>query len=250
MDGYTPIGMVRSPKKMKMLKKMGAGDDQVVMGDIFDADALQGAMKGCEALIVVTSAVPVLLKRSLFKMMGKKLLGKEVGRPQFKWSAKDGFPEKVDFEGQLLQFKAAKAAGVEKVIVVSSMGGTQDDNFLNSIGKKEDGSEGDILKWKRKAEEELIVSGLKYAIIHPGGLTDKPAKSRKLVIDVDDKLLERKKRSIYRGDVATLCLAALKADESFALDVISEEVEDGDEGLQSAALALGEFLDKGVSYKY
>lgn len=86
---------------------MGAGDDQVVMGDIFDADALQGAMRGCETLIVVTSAVPVLLKRSLFKMMGKKLLGKEVGRPQFKWSAKDGFPEKVDFEVRKMRIGGA-----------------------------------------------------------------------------------------------------------------------------------------------
>ncbi|GMH75630.1 hypothetical protein TrRE_jg13406, partial [Triparma retinervis] len=159
IDGYDPIGMVRSTKKLKMLQKLGAGDDQVVMGDIFDPDALKGALEGCSVLIVVTSAVPVLLKRSLFKMMGKKLLGKKVGKPQFKWSTIDGFPEKVDFEGQLLQFKAAKAAGVEKVIVVSSMGGTQDDNFLNSIGKKEDGSEGDILKWKRKAEEDLVASG-------------------------------------------------------------------------------------------
>ena len=268
-----PTSLAASPQ----LQKLGADDDQVVMGDIFDPDALKGALEGCSVLIVVTSAVPVLLKRSLFKMMGKKLLGKKIGKPQFKWSTIDGFPEKVDFEGQLLQFKAAKAAGVEKVIVVSSMGGTQvrmdddedcklrhcesskissnarssqDDNFLNSIGKKEDGSEGDILKWKRKAEEDLVASGMSYAIIHPGGLTDKPAKSRKLVIDVDDKLLERKKRSIYRGDVATLCLAALKADQSFSLDVISEDVEDGEEGLQSAALALSEFLDKDVTYKY
>ena len=48
------------------------------------------------------------------------------------------------------------------------MGGTQPDNFLNSIGKQHDGSGGDILLWKRKAERYLMVSGLDFTIIHPG----------------------------------------------------------------------------------
>ena len=38
----------------------------------------------------------------------------------------------------------------------SSMGGTDENNFLNSIGKAKDGSgDGDILVWKRKAEKYL-----------------------------------------------------------------------------------------------
>ncbi|GMI31733.1 hypothetical protein TeGR_g5439, partial [Tetraparma gracilis] len=56
------------------------------------------------------------------------------------------YPEKVDWEAQKSQFDLAKAAGVKHVVLVSSMGGTQPDNFLNSIGKKADGSgNGDIL---------------------------------------------------------------------------------------------------------
>ena len=52
--------------------------------------------------------------------------------------------------------------------------GTQPDNFLNSIGKVEgDELSGDILLWKRKAENYLIKSGLQYTIVHPGGLLDK-----------------------------------------------------------------------------
>jgi uncharacterized protein YbjT (DUF2867 family) len=43
------------------------------------------------------------------------------------------------------------------------MGGTQPDNFLNTMGN------GNILLWKRKAEEHLIASGIDYTIIHPGG---------------------------------------------------------------------------------
>ena len=38
-------------------------------------------------------------------------------------------------------------------VLCSSMGGTQPENFLNSIGRKPDGSGGQILLWKRKAEK-------------------------------------------------------------------------------------------------
>lgn len=41
----------------------------------------------------------------------------------------------------------------------------QDPNhFLNKMGNN-----GNILQWKRKAEQYLIASGLTYTIIHPGG---------------------------------------------------------------------------------
>ena len=36
-----------------------------------------------------------------------------------------------------MQIDAAKAAGVKRFVFVSSMGGTQPDNFLNSIGRQE-----------------------------------------------------------------------------------------------------------------
>jgi nucleoside-diphosphate-sugar epimerase len=64
----------------------------------------------------------------------------------------------VDYVGAKLQIDAAKAAGVKKFVFLSSMGGTQPDNFLNTIGKQPDGSGGDILLWKRKAEEVRILS--------------------------------------------------------------------------------------------
>lgn len=69
----------------------------------------------------------------------------------------------MDWEGQKRQFDAAQVAGVKQVVVISSMGGTQPDNTLNKIG------DGNILVWKRKAEQYLVASGLTYTIIHPGG---------------------------------------------------------------------------------
>jgi uncharacterized protein YbjT (DUF2867 family) len=70
----------------------------------------------------------------------------------------------VDWEGQKVQIDAAKAAGVRKIVLVSSMGITKADHYLNAIGDAK------ILLWKRKAEEYLIASGLTYTILHPGGL--------------------------------------------------------------------------------
>ena len=46
--------------------------------------------------------------------------------------------------------------------------------YLYLLGKVEgDDKSGNILLWKRKAEEYLIASGIPYTIIHPGGLIDK-----------------------------------------------------------------------------
>ena len=58
------------------------------------------------------------------------------------------------------------------------------------------------LPLRRKAEEYLIASGLTYTIIHPGGLVDEEGGKRRLVLGVDDTLLQRKMRSIPRADVA------------------------------------------------
>lgn len=76
--------------------------------------------------------------------------------------------------------------GVKRVVVVGSMGGTQPDNFLNTLGN------GNILAWKRRAEQYLVESGVPYTIVHPGGLLDDKGGERELVLGVDDKLLERK----------------------------------------------------------
>ena len=109
---------------------------------------------------------------------------------------------------------AAKAAGVKRFVFVSSMGGTQPDNFLNSIGKRADGAGGDILLWKRKAERYLVASGLEYSIIHPGGLVDDPGAKRELRVGVGDQLLQEEFRQVPRADVARVCCAALTAPEA------------------------------------
>lgn len=102
----------------------------------------------------------------------------------------------------------------------------QADNFLNTIGVKEDGTGGQILMWKRKAEEYLIASGLTYTILHPGGLLDKPG-GRKVLMGIDDKFLDQKARSIPRADVAEVMVQSLllPVARNRALDLIAPEEE-------------------------
>lgn len=60
----------------------------------------------------------------------------------------------VDWIGQKTQIDLAKDAGVKHIVIVGSMGGTDENHMLNSIGN------GKILIWKRKAEQYLIDSGV------------------------------------------------------------------------------------------
>jgi hypothetical protein len=126
------------------------------------------------------------------------------------------------------------------------MGGTQLDNFLNTIG------DGKILVWKRKAEAYLLKTGTNYTIIHPGGLKDDEGGKRELVLDVDDNLISNKSkyRSIPRGDVAEICVQALSVGGVFdrrAIDVVAKDIGDGVPTTDFVALFTK--MDKNCSYK-
>lgn len=210
-DGnFNPVAVVRTESsKKKLMKELKCGDSNVVVADIADFESLKASFTGAERLVLCTSAVPQIKPLSILKIFLKKLVGKQ-GRPEFKFR-KNGSPYHVDWLGAKNQFDAAKACGLKQVVVVGSMGGTQPENFLNTIGKVEgDDLSGDILVWKRKAEKYLIENtGLSFTIIHPGGLIDKSGGEREIVFGVDDALLKEKVRQIPRADVAEVCVQAL-----------------------------------------
>jgi len=235
MAGTTPIGLVRklNEKTIKRAMKRTELERSEVEAGLAEVDITQGPdnltalfrEKQVEALIIATSAVPKIRILSILKVLILKLFGRS-GRPSF-WFRKGGTPQEVDWIGQKNQIDAAVQAGcVRHIVLCSSMGGTQPDNFLNTIGQRSDGSGGQILLWKRKAEQYLINSGLKYTIIHPGGLTDKPG-GRRLVFGVDDELLKQTVRNIPREDVAEVLVQSLfiRAMRKRSLDVISQEEE-------------------------
>lgn len=154
-----------------------------------------------DSVILCTSAVPKIKIWSLIKTIFLKLFGK-VSRPEFYFPTQ-GDPYNVDWIGAKNQIDAAQKAGVKKFVFLSSMGGTQPENFLNTIGRVPgDSNSGNILLWKRKAEEYLInacsSSRMKYTIIHPGGLTDKKGGEGEILMGFDDEVGEHafKKHSV------------------------------------------------------
>ena len=108
------------------------------------------------------------------------------------------------------------------------MGGSQPENFLNTIGRKEgDDLSGNILLWKRKAEQYLIASGLPYTIVHPGGLIDKAGGEKEIVLGANDELLKETVRSIPRADVAEVCVQSMRESGGInrSIDIIAKDGE-------------------------
>lgn len=212
----------------------------------FASTVLPKGMEEAEAMIICTSSVPKLRKRTVFKALLKVpvnvILRKQKVFPykdlQFYYDPNQ-YPEKVDYLGSIAQIDLAKKLNIPHVIFVSSMGITAPHDFLNSLGKDKEGKgHGDVLIWKRKAEEYLVQSGLDYTIIHPGYLKDTTTRRRQrqqnpkkhsYILDVNDNLRHSEpKRNISRMDVANLCIASLSVGKGkkLSFDCITTELDD------------------------
>jgi uncharacterized protein YbjT (DUF2867 family) len=307
---FEPKALVRSKKSAKKLMKQVPKTrlDQIIISDVTtlleqqqnqtaSSDGVKEStvpateqvqvppgLNGVDSMVICTSAVPTISKVSLLKAIisapfnmirGKKAIDFRTLKFVWKYGC---YPEIVDYYGQISQIELAKQLKMKEIVVVGSMGGTDPTNFLNSVGKNRDGTgNGDILLWKRKAEKYLIESGLDYVIIHPGGLIDTQPGQEDYVIDVNDQLVNNKKRSISRADVAKLCVAALALDipnavncprptstvpslmnsnnkrqlqtKQIALDCVTQIPEDG-KPVRTADVALKEFLQQSKLYDY
>jgi uncharacterized protein YbjT (DUF2867 family) len=211
LDKFEAMGFARSSVKVEELFGSTEG---FYFGDIADRSALASALDRCQALVILTSAVP--------QMKAPPQPGE---RPEFEF-APGGLPEEVDYQGQINQIDAAKAAGVQHIVLVGSMGGTDENHPLNRLGN------GNILVWKRKAEQYLIDSGIDYTIVRAGGLLDKSGGKRELLVGKDDELLKNPPNgiptSIPRADVAEVVVQALREPNARnkAFDVISKPEDD------------------------
>jgi NAD(P)H-binding len=267
---FEPKALVRSPRSAKKLMKQVPKTrlDQIVISDVTtllqndekngseDSNQIPPGLNGLDRMVVCTSAVPTISKISLLKALitapfnllrGKKAV--DFRRLRFVWKY-GHYPEKIDYHGQISQIELAKKLSIKEIVLVGSMGGTDPSNFLNQVGKNQDGSgHGDILLWKRKAEKHLINSGLDYVIIHPGGLIDTPPGQEEYVLDVNDKLVNNKKRSISRADVAQLCVAALALDPSEikCVNCPNDGIKNNDNS--DGAGMTPSFLNKAISEK-
>ncbi|PZD73872.1 NAD(P)H azoreductase [Acaryochloris thomasi RCC1774] len=209
-EQFEALGLARSEAKAKEIFDDLNG---FTLGSILEKETLDEALTGCSALVILTSAAPVM-----------KAPPEPGQRPEFDYPPGQ-FPEDIDYQGQLNQIDAAKAAGVEHIVLVGSMGGTNEQHPLNKMGN------GNILVWKRKAEQYLIDSGIDYTIIRAGGLLDQPGGVRELLVGKDDALLahppEGIPTSIPRTDVAEVVVQALldPLARNKAFDLISKPEE-------------------------
>ena len=210
-DEFEAIGFARSRSK---IEELFGSTKSFIIGDISDRSSLSSAMKDCDALVILTSAVP--------KMVAPPEPGKP---PKFEYEP-DGMPEEIDYRGQKNQIDAAKEAGLKHIVLVGSMGGTVKNHPLNSMGN------GNILIWKRKAEQYLIDSGIDYTIIRAGGLLDSEGGVRELLVGKNDNLrnypADGSPSTIPRADVASVVVHALKesAARNKAFDLISKPESD------------------------
>ncbi|PNG99450.1 hypothetical protein TSOC_014772, partial [Tetrabaena socialis] len=132
---FEAVAIVRNASSKPKLVQLGLPEQAIREVDLASSgeNAFTTAFAGCDTLIIATSAVPVLKPLSMLAVFWAKLTGGKGVMPEFGW--KEGqLPEQVDWIGQKLQIDAAKAAGVRRVVLVSSMGGTEVESNLNKLG--------------------------------------------------------------------------------------------------------------------
>lgn len=143
---------------------------EIVVGDVLDPSSLTAAIADSTVILSATGAAPS------FDPTG---------------------PYKVDYEGTKNLVNVAKEKGIQHFVMVSSLCTSQLFHPLNLFWL--------ILVWKKRAEEYLQASGLKYTIVRPGGLKNED-NSDVIVMEKADTLFEG---SLPRTKVAQVCVEAL-----------------------------------------
>jgi len=181
--------VVRSPDKYA--GKFGKAE--VVKGDVTDEASLKEAFKGCHGVVFAASA-------STYRGPGG--------------------PYEVDNMGLQNTARCAKAAGVARLVVVSS-------RLVNPINKWHpiriilNNIKYSLMDYKFEGEEFVRKSGLPYVIVRPGGLTggegqrqakSEPGSEHILAAAAEGDLGSA--RSIHRGDVAAVVCEALLSEDA------------------------------------
>ena len=114
--------------------------------------------------------------------------------------------ERADFKGNRNLIDAAVKAGVNRFILVSSIGTGESAAALPPQALETLGA---VLAEKEQAENHLTASGLTYTIIRPGGLKSEPPKGSAVLTENPTIA-----GSIHRADVAHLVVRTLTSDRA------------------------------------
>ena len=179
-SAHSPRAMIRNPDQAEELQALGA---ETVVADL--EDDCSGALKGCDAVIFTAGSGP------------------------------DTGPDKtvdVDQNGAISLIDQAKAAGVQRFLIVSSMRAEDPEAGPEKMQH--------YLRAKKNADDHLRQSGLDYTIVRPGSLTEDSGTGRVQAAERLDDFGE-----IPRQDVAAALLATLDAANTvgIAYDILAGE---------------------------
>jgi uncharacterized protein YbjT (DUF2867 family) len=164
--GDTVRGLIRNPDQEGDLR--AAGIEPVVCDLEGDGD-VAAAVRGADAVVFAAGAGP---------------------------GSGDARKSTMDLGGAVKLIEAAKADGISRYLIVSSMGAAK---------APAEGVEGfsAYLRAKFEADEAVRASGLDYTVVRPGGLTDDPGTG---LVSVAEHL---RRGQVPRADVAAVFVACL-----------------------------------------
>ena len=164
--GDAARGLIRNPAQEADLRAAGI---EPVLCDLEGDGDVAAAVRGADAVVFAAGAGP---------------------------GSGDARKTTMDLGGAVKLIEAAKAEGISRYLIVSSMGADK---------APEDGAEGfgAYLRAKFEADEAVRASGLDYTVVRPGGLTDDPGTG---LVSVAEHL---GRGQIPRADVAAVLLACL-----------------------------------------
>ena len=192
--GDAAIGLIRNPDHADDLREIGA---EPVLCDLEQADSKEvaEAVAGADAVVFAAGSGP----------------GSGVERKRT-----------MDLGGALKLIEAAKANGISRYLIVSSMGAA------DPPAEGGDGF-GEYLRAKAEADRAVAASGLDYTIVRPGRLTDEPGSGR---VEVAPRL---ERGSIPRADVAAVLLTCLDVENTIGRDF---DLLSGETPIKEALAAL------------
>ena len=178
--GDTVRGLIRNPDQADDLRAAGI---EPVIADLESESDIASAIRGADAVVFAAGAGP---------------------------GSGDARKKTVDLGGAVKLIEAAKAEGVSRYLIVSSMGAEK---------APADGADGfgAYLQAKFEADEAVRASGLDYTVVRPGGLTDAPGTG--LVTIAEDT----GRGKVPRADVAAVFVACLDTPSTIgrSFDLIS-----------------------------
>jgi uncharacterized protein YbjT (DUF2867 family) len=191
-QGHTVLGLIRNPDQEGDLRAIGV---EPVICDLEGDDDVAEAVAGVDAVVFAAGAGP----------------GSGAERKRT-----------MDLEGAVKLIEAAKAEGVARYAMVSSMG---------AGNPPAEGGEvfGEYLRAKAGADRALQASSLDYTIVRPGALTDEPGSG---LVEVGESL---DRGEVPRADVAAVIAAALVSPNAIGKTF---ELMSGETPIEDAIAAL------------